>query len=948
MRRPPSVPPPIWPQDDLVIPGFEFDRHARAAVPFGQEPFSPEALDPEALDPDLFGADPFRAYRSSTDPFAADSWDDDDVFAGEYSPPAPSVSTRTRPIRALPPGPGPAGSGPARTAAAGPGPASPGPAGPSLRGARREWTRLHRSFLPQPAKRRWFSEFRSALQFRGLAVRVAVPIVAMIVIGVAVVVIAGANSGHSGPAPPPASLGFPPATLAGSQFTAAPTGRGISQTLGRVTSDGAEIVAVGSQAGARIARAQFFVSRNDGRSWSMGSVRAAGGGPPPPGYAAGFVAGGQDAWVAIGPGSIWTSADGRTWTLSSTAGLPLLPGDQVNVLKRTAAGFIAAGTNVPGGDQANASPVVFLSANGTNWRRLGAGQLRLAAGRVPGLRYRVLDIRYAAAYRNRILIAGDVAATAMTGPRGPAVTVRAGAAWLSDDGGTTWALAVPPGVAPAGHGARAQIGGEAVTGDGFILVRPATVGTRPAVDVYRSPDGTAWTFAATLGTPDGFVVGMVDGGPDGAAVTGQAGRTLTAFSSSADGVSWRPTPAYGSAASQATTGVAVGAGGVVVTAGTTTGDPDSRQPLITVLATRAAPEHVDVPAIPGAFDPQLAVNGIAAANGRQVAVGSANGYPAAWTSTDGGTSWTRAAGQPSATLNRPGIQQLTSVTYGAAGWLAVGGVTTGPPEGAAQHPVVVGSANGIVWRTADGETAFGGPGLFTEQAAAGPGGYVIVGHQVVSGSTVAAAWWSAGLAGWHRAGGTLDKGPGATQMMAVTAAPRGFVAVGSAGDRPAAWTSPEGRNWNQLSLPLPVGAARAVLQQVASNGHTVAAVGTALTTTGQQLPFAASSPNGGVTWTEVLLPVPSGRGFVTALAAARRGFVATGTFGGTPGHQDVVVWTSADGSAWTAVTSAGRGLTGPGIQAITALTTSGSTLTGVGFTASPVGEQPVFWQSPIR
>ena len=44
----------------------------------------------------------------------------------------------------------------------------------------------------------------------------------------------------------------------------------------------------------------------------------------------------------------------------------------------------------------------------------------------------------------------------------------------------------------------------------------------------------------------------------------------------------------------------------------------------------------------------------------------------------------------------------------------------------------------------------------------------------------------------------------------------------------------------------------------------------------------------------------------------------------------------------------GQGLAGPGIQAITALTVSGSTRTGVGFTASPAGEQPVFWQSPVR
>jgi hypothetical protein len=919
VSRPPSLPPSDRPRDESVIPGFEFDRHARATDPFGLAPY---------------GREP--GWR-----------DDDDVFAGEYSPPASSASTQTRPIRALPAGP-----------------PRPGPAGPRA-GARREWARLLRSFVPEPVKRHWFSEFRSALHFRGLGVRVAIPIMTMIIIGIAVVVIADANSGHSGPAPPPSSLGFPPATLAGNQFTAAASGRGISQTLGRVTSDGSEIVAVGSQVGARIARAQFFVSLNDGRSWAMGSVRAPGGGPPPPGYAASLVAGGRDAWVALGAGSIWTSTDGQTWTLSSTAGLPLRPGDQIDVLKRTAAGFIAAGTNVPGGDQAKASPVVFLSANGITWQRLGASQLRLPAGRARGTGYRILDIRYAAAYRSRILIAGDVAVTETSGPRGQAVpaktstaktstasTGRTSAAWLSDDGGTTWALAVPPGGAePAGHGARAQISGAAATSDGFVLVRPATAGGRPAVAVYRSPDGTAWTFAATLGTPAGFVADMTGGGPDGAAVTGHAGRILAAFSS-ADGASWRPVPpsgstAIGSTASQDTTGVAVAAGGVVVAAGTTTGDPDSRQPLITVLSPQFAPEHVDVAAIPGAADPQLAVNGIAAANGRQVAVGSANGYPMAWTSTDGGSSWTRAVGQPPGALNRPGIQQLTSVTFGPAGWLAVGGVTAV----AAQHPVVVGSADGIVWQAADGEAAFSEPGLFTEQAAAGPGGYVIVGYQAISGRMTAAAWWSAGLAGWRRAG-TLNASPGtsqgATQMMGVTAGPRGFVAVGAAGDQGAAWTSPDGRNWNQVSLPLPVGATRAVLQQVASDGRTVAAVGTALTTTGQQVPFAASSSDGGASWAESGLPVPSGRAFVTALAATGRGFVAAGTFGSTPGHQDVVVWTSADGSAWKAVAPAGQGLAGPGIQAITALTASASTLTGVGFTASPAGEQPVFWQSPLR
>ncbi len=60
------------------------------------------------------------------------------------------------------------------------------------------------------------------------------------------------------------------------------------------------------------------------------------------------------------------------------------------------------------------------------------------------------------------------------------------------------------------------------------------------------------------------------------------------------------------------------------------------------------------------------------------------------------------------------------------------------------------------------------------------------------------------------------------------------------------------------------------------------------------------------------------------------------------------MWTSASGSAWQAVTPTGQGLTGNGIQAITGLDVFDRTVTGVGFTAAPGGEQPVFWQSPVR
>ena len=154
------------------------------------------------------------------------------------------------------------------------------------------------------------------------------------------------------------------------------------------------------------------------------------------------------------------------------------------------------------------------------------------------------------------------------------------------------------------------------------------------------------------------------------------------------------------------------------------------------------------------------------------------------------------------------------------------------------------------------------------------------------------------MTGWQRAGdaapGALDGAGVSRQMLAVTAVAAGFVAVGSAGDQAAAWTSPDGRTWRQASLPVPMGSTRTVLQHVASRGRTVVAVGTALTTTGQQVPFAASSADGGATWTESALPMPAGHASVTALAAAGAAFTAAGTFGTTPGHQDVVVWTSVE------------------------------------------------------
>ena len=198
---------------------------------------------------------------------------------------------------------------------------------------------------------------------------------------------------------------------------------------------------------------------------------------------------------------------------------------------------------------------------------------------------------------------------------------------------------------------------------------------------------------------------------------------------------------------------------------------------------------------------------------------------------------------------------------------------------------------------ADGEPVFTGSGLFTEQAAAGRDGYVVVGWQLVTPTrTVAAAWWSAGLTGWQRAAqarwwarpaqaARMARMARSVQWQARAAAARCSPSPPpwTASSRwartevvQAAWTTPDGRTWTQADLPLQAGAAGAVLRHVAADGRIVVAVGAAQTAAGQ-VPFAARSADGSHTWTEAALPVPAGTAQVSALAAADGSFTVTGT-----------------------------------------------------------------------
>jgi hypothetical protein len=786
---------------------------------------------------------------------------------------------------------------------------------------------------------RMASAIAAAMRSRNWVTGLAVPILAAIAVGIAVVVIAGANNGGAGPAPSTLSVGFPPARSAAADFTdtAALAGRGISGPLGQVAVVGSDIVAVGAQDNAHTAGARFFFSANAGRTWRLSTVQAQGGAAATPGHAATLVAGGTHGWLAIGPSAVWTSQTGTSWILEPA--LPQQAGDKITTLTATGSGFLAAGQNIPGGNAAKATPVVWVSANGTTWQRLSGTRLGLTAGTGT-----VTGITAAAANGGVVIIAGTVG-----GATGSSQV------WRSANGGQSWT----PVTVPAANGAGATISGIAPLKTGFVAIRPAQVAGAVGAAVYTSANGTAWQQTASLTSADGapLTIGQVSGGPGGAVVAAQAHDFDIAFLSP-NGTTWTGTDPIGTTAGEQVDGVALTSAGQAVfsvTTTTSTGNTPGQQPLLTLIGAQGGPDAINMRAIPGFVTTEVAVNAIDSSAAAQVAVGSADGLPAAWVSANGGSTWTRGTVTLTAALTQLGNEELTGVAHAAAGWVAVGGGL----DGAQQPPVIMGSATGQAWTPVQGGTVFAGPGqVVTAAVAAGRGGYVIAGYDTSGSHRVAAAWYSTGLTGWQHAqdeqAGALD-GAGNRQMNALTATTGGYVAVGSAGPRPAAWLSATGRAWTLATLPLPGGSSQAVLSDVAASGSTVAAIGTAVTASGQQLPFAAVSRDGGKTWAETTLPVPrqsaGATTAVAALAATGGGFTATGTYSAA-GNEDVVIWMLSAGAApatgWTLATPAVTGLAGAGAQSITALAQTGTTLTGAGYMATSAGEEPTIWQDPIR
>ena len=707
--------------------------------------------------------------------------------------------------------------------------------------------------------------------------------------------------------------------------------RGVFQVISRIVAYGGTLVTTGWQSSDGVVRQQFLVSTNGGASWHLAPVRAPGGGAPALGHPATRLAGGPGGWVAVGPAAIWTSPTGQIWTLAATHGIsPQLPGDSVWVITKTASGYLAAGRGA-GPGQGHHTAVIWTSRDGMIWQRMTAAQLGLAA---PG--ETVQSISYATWRGQATVISGAVSNTEVNGYD---------VAWLSTNGGTTWTrLSIP-----ADHGARAAISGLGFDGSGLIAVRPGgTVSGAADGIAYFSPDGQTWQYAATI-DPDskagGWTPRVVKGSTYGFVVTGiSAEGQLVAYTSSGTGTSWLPAGPLGSAAVASVSGATVGPGGSVIAIGATAASKVSQQPVFLEAGTDGTVRTVPLAGMAGAVVPEMKINGTAVANGQQIAVGSANGYPAVWRRIPGGA-WTLVSSLGLVAAD-PHLRSLTSVTHGPAGWLAVG----------APGPVVLSSPDGEIWGVAGGNIAHHLAGVSAAAAAAGPAGYVIVGKLVrPGGGCVADVWWSANMMSWTRAH-DVNAADGSSQVLAVTAGAHGFVSAGSHNGQPTVWTTADGRAWKTIVLPPPAGASAAVLQQVAVNGDRVAVLGTATIGTGgavgsatatgpDTVPFAELSTDGGATWQQVPFGSPGPYTSFTALTANGAGFTAAGLFG-QPGHQDVALWASTNGTSWKPYQSGG--LNGSGAWQIDALARSGAEATGIGTILAQQSQQTVTFTLPPR
>ncbi|MFI0373068.1 hypothetical protein ACH35V_34850 [Actinomadura sp. 1N219] len=677
--------------------------------------------------------------------------------------------------------------------------------------------------------------------------------VAVGLVAVAGGVIVGASWGEE----PVRPAGVPGPVAADALFAPDPAAAtdGLVQELTAVSAAGGTIVAAGTEGDGVPGRerAQFLVSTDGGRTWSVADVGAADGSALPRGDSPRHVTGSAGNWLALGRSSggapvAWTSATAKTWT-RLPLGAPFTPSDTVNALTRTDSGFVAVGMSA-------GRAAVWTSADRRTWLRAAGPKGVTSLDRV-------------ASHGNVLVVHGTYArkVTARKGGKKVTRTVRADGLWRSADGGRTWTVAP----VPQAQGSYGPTKGLTVGPGWFATVREGrlTTGRKKSRKTQRfgvlftSVDGQRWQAASRFG---GYGIERF-GGNGGLAVLVRGAKGARNVLRSDDGRTWRPGGTVPAAVESSA--LTLAAARTLVISGRQGND--------------AYLSGVDLRSVPGAVRPERSIRSLAAGPGRpSVAVGSTNGGAAIWSAPDG-RAWTRA--------RFPGTGGwLSDVVHGSKGWLAVG-----RSAGAAPGPLALTSQDGLAWR----KSAFpGGPPPVA--VTSGPSGYVAVG--------AGAAWRSADLRGWRR---TVLDGSAAD----ITAAAGKYVAVGHRDRAPAVWTSPDGIRWTAAKLPS--GLAIGPLIEIAANGRTLVAIGagaaplvsvdggttwtpqglgadvtaTAVTATPNGFVVAASTSKGdgavltsadGVSWSRHQVPGLSGPGDqrLTALATTGSAVLAVGATAG--------------------------------------------------------------------
>ena len=411
------------------------------------------------------------------------------------------------------------------------------------------------------------------MRARNLIISLALPLLAAIAVGIAVVVVVGANNSISS-APAAISAGFPPARLATADFGG---GAGASPVqLSAIAAAGPVQVAAGS-AGGGLA---LWVSEDGGSTWHRAVVRPAGDARPGSGQLA-WVAHGASGWLAVGDATAGAAAatpvvlgsqDGRTWTPAGGTGTFADAGAGAGRIVTAAVAAGGAGYVIVGHASVGARTVAaaWYAPGRTGWRR--ASDARPGALDGPG---------------NRVMSA--VTATSRGFAAVGAVGARP-AAWLSRTG-RTWTLVTLP--LPAGA-ASAALDYVAANGGTVAAVGTAVTaaGQRRPFEAVSGDAGATWTLAL-LPLPGGSTASAASATALTAAGGGFTATGTYGMPGETDVVVW--TLPAGAAAATAWTAVApqgtglAGPGLQAITALTATGDTLTGVGYSTQAATAPEP-----------------------------------------------------------------------------------------------------------------------------------------------------------------------------------------------------------------------------------------------------------------------------------------------------------------------------------------------------------------------